>query len=125
MITRVVAAVAVAAAVALAGCGDAADEVGEDATESAARNLAADAGDEQFEAAGHSIDGELDCEARVVTDELKKVEIVCTGVTDAGGEAKLEGATNELPGKSFDELEGLFVGTVDGTEVFATDVLGE
>jgi predicted small secreted protein len=135
---------AVAAAFAVAGCSsetrdsigddvesaatdldEALDESGEDATESAARNLAAESGEEQFADAGHEIDGELTCEATVVEEELSKVEINCTGVTTSGGDAVLTGATNEMPGDDFDSLEGLFKATVDGAEVFATDRLGD
>jgi hypothetical protein len=105
--------------------GDAADEAGEDATESIARNIAADSGAEQFKDAGYELDGELVCEATVVEEKLSKVEISCTGTVAAGGDAELIGATNEMPARSFDQLEGLFKGTVDGNEVFATDQLGD
>lgn len=118
------------AALALASCGsdtlsDSADEVGEDAIESVARNIASESGADQFADAGHELDGELECEATVVEDRLSIVEIRCTGVAAAGGDAELIGATNELPGKDFDRLDGLFRATVDDTEVFATDHLGD
>ena len=38
--------------------------------------------------------------------------------------AELTGETAELPGESIVELEGTFTGTVDGGEVFSTEVLG-
>ena len=121
---------AVAATLALASCGsddlsDATDELGEDAIESIARNIASESGEEQFAESGNEIDGELECEATVVTDKLSKVEIHCTGVVEGGGDAELNGATNELPGGDFDRLDGLFKATVDGNEVFATDQLGD
>jgi hypothetical protein len=93
--------------------------------ESVARNIASESGAEQFADAGYELDGELACEATVVEEELSKVEIHCTGTAAAGGDAELNGATNELPGEDFDRLEGLFVGTVDDTEVFAVDQLGD
>jgi predicted small secreted protein len=105
--------------------GDAVDEAGEDAMESTARNVAREAGGDQFTEAGHELDGELTCESTVIDERLSKVEIRCTGTTAAGGDAVLEGATNELPGRSFDSMDGLFKGTVDGNEVFAVDELGD
>lgn len=102
---------------------DVLDEASEDAVELAARNFAAVQGGQEFEAAGHVIDGDLTCEADA-TDDLTAVEISCTGTTVDGGEASMSGTTSELPGVSFDELDGDFVGTVDGTEVFSTERLG-
>lgn len=102
---------------------DAVDEVSEDAVELAARNFAAVQGSQEFEAAGYPIDGDLTCEADATSD-LTAVEISCTGTTADGGEASLTGTTAEVPGASFDELDGDFVGSVDGTEVFSTERLG-
>lgn len=103
---------------------DVADEVTEDAVELAARNFASTQTAQEFEAAGHPIDGDLTCEADATAD-LTAVDISCTGTTVDGGDASLTGATSELPGVSFDALEGAFVGTVDGNEVFAVDRLGD
>lgn len=102
---------------------DAIDEASEDAVEAAARSFAALQGEQEFEAAGHEIDGDLTCEADA-TDDLTAVEITCTGTTVDGGDARLTGTTTELPGVSIDQLDGDFVGTVDGDEVFTTDGLG-
>jgi hypothetical protein len=52
------------------------------------------------------------------------VDIDCTGTTVDGGDASLTGTTAELPGLSFNELDGDFVGVVDGIEVFTTERLG-
>lgn len=102
---------------------DVLDEASEDAVELAARNFASVQGSQEFENAGHPIDGDLTCEADA-TDDLTAVDIDCTGTTVDGGEASLSGTTSEFPGASFDELDGDFVGTVDGTEVFSTERLG-
>ena len=102
---------------------DVLDEASEDAVELAARNFASVQGGQEFENAGHPIDGDLSCEADA-TDDLTAVDIDCTGTTVDGGEASLTGTTSEFPGASFDELDGDFVGTVDGTEVFSTERLG-
>lgn len=102
---------------------DVVDEVTEDAVELAARNFASVQGGQEFESAGYPLDGDLTCEADA-TSELTAVEISCTGTTVDGGEASLSGTTSELPGVSFDELDGDFVGTVDGENVFTTERLG-
>lgn len=108
---------------AVTGVVGAVDDVSGDAVELAARNFASAQGEQEFEAAGHTIDGDLVCEADA-SDDLTAVEIDCTGTTVEGGEAALTGTTSEFPGASFDELDGDFVGTVDGDEVFSTERLG-
>jgi len=103
---------------------DAAGEVIDDAAELAARNLAAEQGEQQFDEAGYPLDEEgLACEA-TVTDDATALDINCSGLTEDGGAAALAGTTTEIPGASLSELEGDFVGTVDGGEVFTTDRLG-
>lgn len=102
---------------------DALDEASEDVVELAARNFASVQGEQEFAAAGHEIEGDLVCEADASGD-LTAVEIDCTGTTVDGGEASMTGTTSEFPGASIDELDGDFVGTVDGAEVFRTERLG-
>jgi hypothetical protein len=103
---------------------EAVDEAATDAVETAVRNLVAEQGEEQFTDAGHPLDDDgLSCEA-TATDGLDSVSVQCTGTTEAGAPAELTGETAELPGESVVELEGTFTGTVDGGEVFSTDVLG-
>lgn len=93
------------------------------AAETAARNLATDAGEAAFEDAGYPLEGDLTCEAAAASD-ASQLDVSCTGTTAEGGAAALSGRTTELPGASFDELVGSFTGTVDGAEVFAVDRLG-
>lgn len=102
---------------------DAIDEASQDAVEMAARNFASVQGEQEFEDAGYMIDGDLVCEADA-TNDLTAVEIDCTGTTFDGADATLTGTTAEFPGVSIDELDGDFVGTVDGNEVFTTERLG-
>ncbi|MGH9136270.1 MAG: hypothetical protein ACRD0G_04380 [Acidimicrobiales bacterium] len=118
-------AVAALLPLAAAACSDdARDEALSDAAELAVRNFAAWQGAEQFEAAGHDIDGNLSCTATVGDGDVEAVEITCTGTTADGGEARLTGVTSELPGASITELKGEFTATVDGEEVFTTGELG-
>ena len=133
---------AIAATVAVAGCssddrdtvesdlksvatdvGEAVDEVGEDAAEAIARNIATQQGEETFKDAGHELEGPLTCEA-TVGEGVSKVDVSCTGTTKDGKPAALVGTTNELPGADANSLEGNFTGTVDGQEAFVTEDLG-
>lgn len=103
--------------------GDAAGEATNDAAESVVRNIATQQGEEQFKNAGQELDGPLTCTTKVA-DGVDKIDVECTGTTKAGGAAMLTGTTSEIPGASVVELEGNFVGTVDGSEVFTTQSLG-
>ena len=103
--------------------GDAAGEAGNDAAETIARNLASAQGADEFDAVDIDVDGDLTCEANM-TEEASAVEIVCTGTSTDGQELALQGVTDEIPGESVTELEGNFIGTADGEEVFAVDTLG-
>ena len=103
---------------------EAAGEAIDDATELAARNLAAEYGEREFDEAGYTIDDEgLTCEA-AATDDATALEISCTGMTEDESEVALTGTTSEVPGASITELEGEFTGVVDGGEIFTTDRLG-
>ena len=108
---------------AITDVGNAVDEGTTAAAEVAARNLATQQGEEQFKNAGHELSGPLACVA-TVNDGVSKIDINCTGTTKAGGAAMLTGATSEIPGASVVSLDGSFVGTVDGAEVFSTQRLG-
>jgi hypothetical protein len=100
------------------------DEAATDAVETAVRNLVAEQGEEQFSDAGYPLNDEgLSCEA-TASDGLDSVSVQCTGTTEAGEQAELTGETAEFSGESIVEVVGAFTGTVDGSEVFSTDVLG-
>lgn len=101
----------------------AAEDGADAAAESAVRNLATTHGADEFEQAGHEIDGDLTCEA-TTGDGADSVEVSCEGTTTDGEDAALTGTTSELPGASATELEGDFTGTVAGDEVFSVDRLG-
>lgn len=101
------------------------EELLDDGVELAVRNFAALQGAEQFNHAGHEIDGDgLTCTAAVGEEGRNAVDVECTGTTVDGGEAVLTGRTSELPGASITELEGDFTATVDGAEIFTTTELG-
>lgn len=99
------------------------DEASEDAVELAARLFANEQASQEFAAVGQPIEGDLTCTADATSD-LTAVDISCSGTTSEGGDAEMTGTTSELPGTSITELDGNFVGTVDGDEVFRTERLG-
>jgi len=142
MRTRYSPAIALAAVLAVGGCSsddrssiatdlqsvatdiaNAADEATDDVAEALARTIATQQGEEQFNNAGHELDGPLTCEA-TVQEDAANIAISCTGTTQDGGAAELTGTTNEIPGASVVSLDGDFTATVDGTEVFTTQRLG-
>jgi len=102
---------------------NAADDALNNAAEVVVRNLATQQGEEQFQNAGHTLEGPLTCEAKV-EDGVEKVDVSCTGTTKDGQAAALTGTTDELPGASVVSIKGQFVGTVAGTQVFSVDHLG-
>jgi hypothetical protein len=99
------------------------EDIAAEAVELAVRNVAARAGEAEFESAGHPLAGGLDCTASA-TDGMAAVDIDCTGTTAAGETATLTGTVDAPPGESVVELNGSFTGTVDGAEVFTTNRLG-
>jgi hypothetical protein len=103
--------------------GDAVDEASNDAIEVTARNIASAQGEDEFSAAGIDIEGDLTCEASA-DEDADAVDISCTGTSTDGQDLALEGTTDEIPGASVTELEGSFVGTAGGEEVFSVDTLG-
>jgi hypothetical protein len=103
--------------------GDAVDEASTDAVEATARNIASAQGEDEFSNADIDIEGDLTCEANA-DEGTDAVDISCTGTSTDGRDLALEGTTDEIPGASVTELEGSFVGTADGDEVFSVDTLG-
>jgi hypothetical protein len=103
--------------------GDAVDEASSDAVEATARNIASAQGEDEFSAADIDIEGDLTCEA-TADEAADAVEISCSGTSTDGQDLALEGTTDEIPGASVTELEGSFVGTADGEQVFSVDTLG-
>jgi hypothetical protein len=102
---------------------DAVEEGGDDAAETAVRNLASSQGEDEFSAAGVEVEGDLTCEA-TTSGDAANMDVSCTGTGTDGQDLSMEGTTDELPGASVTELEGSFVGTADGEEVFNVDTLG-
>ena len=99
------------------------DEASNDAIEVAARNIASAQGEDQFSDVGIGVEGDLACQA-TADEAADAVDISCTGTSTDGQDLAVDGTTDEIPGASVTELEGTFVGTADGDEVFSVNTLG-
>jgi hypothetical protein len=98
-------------------------EIVDDAAEVAARNVAAEAGREEFENAGIDVLGDLNC---VATSEggAQDLTVRCTGTATNDRQLLLEGTVSTNQGDIGDAVRGSFVGTVDGKEVFSERCFG-
>ena len=98
---------------AVAGC---TSEQRKSINETVARNAIAVAGIKEFRDHDHPVDGVLDC--TVKSKSTTRVTVACTGTTKDGQPVTLVGTTKDAR-----QLEGSFVGTVAGKQVFSTDCL--
>jgi hypothetical protein len=110
---------------ALVGCSkEDRQEFVDDTVELAARNLAAQAGEEEFQNAGLDVEGTLNCTA-TSQGGADEVEIRCTGTSADGKQLLLEGTLLAQQGDVGDVARGEFVGTADGEEIFSESCVGE
>jgi inosine-uridine nucleoside N-ribohydrolase len=78
------------------------------------RNVVAFEGAKEFKDHGFPIHDHLACKAKASATDESHVAVSCTGTTTRGQSVALVGTTNDLRG-----THGLFLGTVDGRQVFA------
>lgn len=107
------------AAVAVAGCGSSGVEQVEQMTETLVRTAASTQGQAELADAGVEVSGPLSCKTTPQGDEI---EVDCTGTALDGRAVTVAGTATSLPGGS--SVQGTFVGTAAGTQVFATECLG-
>lgn len=117
---RTEASIVLAACLMLAAAGCTKDQR-EQLTEAAARNAAAVAGTNAFEAAGHALESQLSCDAQVSQGTGDRIQVSCSGTTKDGEPVALTGEASNTEG---DGVRGSFTGTLDGKEVFSQDCLG-
>ena len=108
---------------AISTVGNAAGDAADNAAEVAVRNIATQQGQEQFKTLKQTLSGPLTCTAKVASG-VSEIDVSCTGQTETGGAATLQGTTDEIPGASVVSLKGRFVGSVNGKQVFSVDHLG-
>lgn len=105
------------------GCSEKqARDVVDDVTALAARNTAASAGEALFQREGFELDGDLRCES-ASSGGAENVSIECTGTTTSGEAALLNGDITRT-GEHGAKVQGRFVGSVGGREVFSAECLG-
>lgn len=107
------------AAVAVAGCGSSGEQQVEKMTETLVRTAASTQGQAELADAGVEVSGPLSCQTTPRGDEFA---VSCTGTALDGRAVTVTGTATSLPGGS--SVEGTFVGTAAGTQVFATECLG-
>jgi hypothetical protein len=98
-------------------------EIVDDAAEVAARNIATEAGREEFENNGVDVLGDLSCVANSEGGG-EQLTVRCTGTASNDRELLLEGTVSTDQGDIGDAVRGTFVGSVDGKEVFSEDCFG-
>ena len=92
------------------------------AVELAARNVAAEGGEQKFIDEGIDVSGGLDCSATSDTG-AQTVSVDCTGSSDDGQSLTLVGELDVADGEIVDSSG--FIGTADGEEVFNVDCVGK
>ncbi|MEO8106394.1 MAG: hypothetical protein ABI720_03670 [Actinomycetes bacterium] len=107
------------AVVIVAGCGSSGVAQVEKMTETLVRTAASTQGQAELAAVGVEVSGPLSCQTTPKGDDF---EVSCTGKALDGRDVTVVGTATSLPGGS--SVEGTFVGTAAGTQVFAIDCLG-
>jgi hypothetical protein len=97
-------------------------EVVNDTVELAARNVAAEGGEQKFRNEGIDVSGGLDCSATSDAG-AQTVSVDCTGSSTDGQSLTLVGELTAADGEIVDSSG--FIGTADGEEVFNVDCVGE
>ena len=94
----------------------------DDTVELAARNVAAEGGEQRFVQEGIDVSGGLDCSATSDAG-AQRVSVDCTGSSEDGQSLTLVGELTVADGEIVDSSG--FIGTADGEEVFNVDCVGE
>ena len=97
-------------------------EVVNDTVELAARNVAAEGGEQKFREEGIDVSGGLDCSATSDAG-AQTVSVDCTGSSTDGQALTLVGELTVADGEIVDSSG--FIGTADDDEVFNVDCVGE
>ena len=100
-------------------CGSSGEETVEQVDEVLVRTAAANFGQQELAKAGAQVSGPLSCST---TRQDGGVDISCSGTTVDGRPVAVTGTATALPGGK--TLEGSFVGTASGQQVFSLKCLG-
>jgi len=100
-------------------CGSSGEETVEQVDEVLVRTAAANFGQQELAKVGAQVSGPLSCST---TRQEGGVDISCSGTTVDGRAVEVTGTATALPGGN--TLEGSFVGTASGQQVFSLKCLG-
>lgn len=105
--------------VVLVGCGSSGEQQVEKMTETLVRTAASTQGQAELANVGVDVSGPLTCQT---TPDGEHFTVSCTGTALDGRPVSVTGTATSLPGGS--SVQGSFVGTAAGVQVFAVDCLG-
>jgi hypothetical protein len=88
-------------------------------SEAVVRNVVAFQGAKEFKSHGYPIHDHLVCTSHANRTDASHVGVICTGTTTTGQAVGLAGTADTITG-----LEGQFVATVNGNQVFRETCLG-
>lgn len=103
----------------LAGCGSGGVEQVQKMEETLVRTAASTQGQAELANVGVEVSGPLSCQTTPSGDQF---DISCTGTALDGRAVTVSGTATSLPGGT--SVQGNFVGTAAGVQVFAIDCLG-
>jgi hypothetical protein len=103
----------------IAGCGSSGEKQVEQMTETLVNTAASTRGQSELAEVGVEVSGPLSCQTTPKGDTF---DVACSGTALDGRPVTVTGNATALPGGS--SVQGSFVGTAAGTQVFALDCLG-
>jgi len=103
----------------VAGCGSSGVEQVQKMEETLVRTAASTQGQAELANVGVEVSGPLSCQATPSGDQF---DVSCTGTALDGRAVTVSGTATSLPGGT--SVQGNFVGTAAGVQVFAIDCLG-
>ncbi len=106
-------------ALVLGGCGSSGEQQVEQMTETLVRAASSTQGQAELANVGVEVSGPLSCQTTPTGDQF---DVSCTGTALDGRAVTVSGTATSLPGGS--SVQGDFVGTAAGVQVFALDCLG-
>ena len=103
----------------VAGCGASGEKQVEQMTETLVNTAASTQGQAELADVGVEVSGPLSCQT---TSQGDTFDVACSGTALDGRPVTVTGNAMSLPGGT--SVQGSFVGTAGGTQVFAVDCLG-
>lgn len=118
-LSRVLPVAALALLLTIAGCGSSGENQVTQMTETLVRTAASTQGQAELAGVGVEVSGPLSCQT---TQGQGEVEVTCGGTAVDGRPVTVTGTATSMPGGT--AVQGTFVGTAGGAQVFSLDCLG-